>query len=132
MHFLGDVLEVYRKLSVLPRVVPTLQALKYFRTVHKSEHGHADAEFHEGIELAELGRHEEAQKVYDRLPERHQGNAQVEYAKARSYAAVGEYEMAAERLRVAIKKDSKTVKRWASEEKAFDAMRDDSKYSKIL
>ena len=79
-----------------------------------------------------MGRHEEALKIYARLPERHQGNAQLEYAKARSYAADGRYEMAAERLKIAMKKDSKTVKRWAAEEKAFDSMRENSRYSKML
>ena len=47
-----------------------------------------DAFFHKGMEVAELGKHERALEIFDKLFQIHEGNVNVIYAMARSNAAM--------------------------------------------
>ena len=102
-----------------------------FESVHRANPQHLDALFHKGIELAELERHEKAIEVFDKILDRHKGNVNVVYAKARSKAALNEVNEAFDLLNVAIKQ-SKTIKLWARKEKVFQKFYDDPEFQRMV
>ena len=74
-----------------------------------------DAYFHKGMELAELGKHDKALTIFDKLLQIHEGNVNVIYAMARSNAAIANIGRALYLLELAVKKDHKTIKKCNSE-----------------
>ena len=91
-----------------------------------------DAFFHKGIEMAELGKHEMALEIFDKLLQIHKDNVNVIYAKARSNAALDNIDEAIYLLGQAMKKDRKTIKKWAIQEKFFDSLLDDPRFNKLV
>ena len=91
-----------------------------------------DAFFHKGIELAELGKHEKALEIFHKLLQMHNDNASVLYAMARSNAATDNVGRALYLLEQAIKKDRKTIKKWAIEDEFFDSLQDEPKFRKLI
>ena len=91
-----------------------------------------DAFFHKGMESAELGKHEKALEIFDKLLQMHEGNVNVIYAIARSNAAISNVDKALYLLEQAVKKDRKTIKKWAIEDEFFDSLRDDPKFRKLI
>ena len=65
--------------------------------------------FHKGMELAELGKHDKALAIFDKLLQIHEGNVNVIYAMARSNAAISNIGRALYLLELAVKKDRKTI-----------------------
>ena len=84
------------------------------------------------IALAELGRHKEAIEVFDNLLAKHKENVNVLYAKSRSMAALEHTEESLALLGQAIAKDSKTIKKWAKQEKIFEKLSDDERFRKLV
>jgi len=105
--------------------------LNCFENVHRANPQHLDSLFHKGIELAELERHEKAIEVFDNILDKHKGNINVVYAKARSKAALNEVNEAFDLLKVAIK-HSKTIKLWARKEKVFEKFYDDPEFQRMV
>ena len=91
-----------------------------------------DAYFHKGMELAELGKHDKALAIFDKLLQIHEGNVNVIYAMARSNAAISNIGRALYLLELAVKKDRKTIKKWALEDKFFDSLQDELKFRKLI
>ncbi len=91
-----------------------------------------DAFFHKGIELAEIGKHERALEIFDKLLQLHKDNVNVIYAMARSHAAISNVDRALYLLEQAIKKDQKTIKKWAIEDEFFDSLLDEPKFRKLV
>jgi tetratricopeptide (TPR) repeat protein len=91
-----------------------------------------DAFFHKGIELAEIGKHDEAIKNFDTLLKKHVNNVNVIYAKARSKAALNEIDESLALLKQAISKSPKVIKKWAKQEKIFEKLQDDERFRKII
>ena len=87
--------------------------------------------FHKGIELAELERHEKAIEVFDKILDKHKGNVNVVYAKARSKAAMNEVNEAFDLLNLAIKQ-SKAIKLWARKEKVFQKFYEDPEFQRMV
>ena len=81
--------------------------------------------------MAELERHEKAIEVFDKILDKHKGNINVIYAKARSKAAVNEVNEAFDLLKIAIK-NSKTIKLWARKEKVFEKFYDDPEFQRMV
>jgi tetratricopeptide (TPR) repeat protein len=106
-------------------------ALNCFESVHRANPQHLDSLFHKGIELAELERHEKAIEVFDKILDKHKGNVNVVYAKARSKAALNEVNEAFDLLNVAIKQ-SKTIKLWARKEKVFQKFYEDPEFQRMV
>ena len=97
---------------------------------------HADAKFHTGIEMAELGDHRRAIRVFDEILAGRggagAGGASVAYAKSRSLAAEGEGAAAMALLGEAISKDPKTIRAWAREEKIFERYHSSEQFRKMV
>ena len=91
-----------------------------------------DAFFHKGMEVAELGKHERALEIFDKLFQIHEGNVNVIYAMARSNAAISNIGRALYLLELAVKKDRKTIKKWALEDEFFDSLQDEPKFTKLI
>ena len=91
-----------------------------------------DAFFHKGMELAELGKHDKALAIFDKLLQMHEGNVNVIYAMARSNAAIANIGRAIYLLELAVKKDKKTIKKWALEDEFFDSLQDEPKFRKLI
>ena len=91
-----------------------------------------DAFFHKGMESAELGKHEKALEIFDKLLQMHEGNVNVIYAIARSNAAISNVDKALYLLEQAVKKDRKTIKKWAIEDEFFDSLQDEPKFMKLV
>ena len=91
-----------------------------------------DAFFHKGIELAELGKHKRALEIFEKLLQLHKDNVNVIYAMARSNAAISNIDKALYLLEQAVKKDRKTIKRWAAEDEFFDSLLDEPKFRKLV
>jgi tetratricopeptide (TPR) repeat protein len=91
-----------------------------------------DAFFHKGIELAELGKHERALEIFDELLRMHKDNVNVIYAMARSHAAISNVDRALYLLEQAVKKDRKTIKKWAVEDEFFDSLQEEPKFRKLV
>ena len=91
-----------------------------------------DAFFHKGIELAELGKHKRALEIFEKLLQLHKDNVNVIYAMARSNAAISNIDKALYLLEQAMKKDRKTIKRWAAEDEFFDSLFDEPKFRKLV
>ena len=91
-----------------------------------------DAFFHKGMELAELGKHEKALEIFDKLLQIHKDNVNVIYAMARSNAAISNIDRALYLLEQAVKKDRKTIKKWAIEDEFFDSLQDEPKFTKLV
>ena len=91
-----------------------------------------DAFFHKGMELAELGKHDKALAIFDKLLQIHEWNVNVIYAMARSNAAISNIGRALYLLELAVKKDRKTIKKWALEDKFFDSLQDELKFRKLI
>jgi thioredoxin-like negative regulator of GroEL len=91
-----------------------------------------DAFFHKGMELAELGKHERALEIFDKLFQMHEGNVNVIYAMARSNAAMNNVGRAIYLLEQAVKKDRKTIKKWALEDEFFDSLQDEPKFIRLV
>ena len=108
------------------------EALNCFENIYKKHPKHMDAFFHKGIEMAELGKHEKALEIFDKLLQIHKDNVNVIYAKARSNAALDNIDEAIYLLGQAIKKDRKTIKKWAVQEKFFDNLLDDPRFNKLV
>ena len=91
-----------------------------------------DAFFHKGMELAELGKHERALEIFDKLLQIHKNNVSVLYAMARSNAAISNVDRALYLLEQAVKKDRKTIKKWAVEDEFFDSLQEEPKFRKLV
>ena len=91
-----------------------------------------DALFHKGIELAELERHEKAIEVFSKILSKNKDNANIIYAKARSEAALGNYQESMELLKKAVVLNSKTIRDWAKKEKIFEKLHDNEQFKKIV
>ena len=91
-----------------------------------------DAFFHKGMELAELGKHDKALAIFDKLLQVHEGNVNVIYAMARSNAAISNIGRALYLLEQAVKKDRKTIKKWALEDGFFDSLQNEPKFRKLI
>ena len=91
-----------------------------------------DAFFHKGMELAELGKHDKALAIFDKLLQIHEGNVNVIYAMARSNAAIANIGRALYLLELAMKKDRTTIKKWALEDEFFDSLQDEPKFRKLI
>ena len=108
------------------------EALNCFENVCREHPRHTDSLFHKGIELAELGRHENALKIFDKLLSKHKDNPNVLYAKARSLAELDQVGQSMEYLKNAVRKDPKTIRKWAKAEKAFERFEDDERFRRIV
>jgi len=84
------------------------------------------------MELAELGKHERALEIFDKLFQMHEGNVNVIYAMARSNAAMNNVGRAINLLEQAVKKDRKTIKKWALEDEFFDSLQDEPKFTRLI
>ena len=62
----------------------------------------------------------------------HEGNVNVIYAMARSNAAIDNVGKALYLLEQAVKKDRKTIKKWALEDEFFDSLRDEPEFRKLI
>ena len=93
---------------------------------------HIDAIFHKGIELAELGKHDKAIEIFGKILLKHQGNANIIYAKSRSEAALGHYPESMELLKKAIQINDKTIREWAKEEKIFEPLHENEQFRKMV
>jgi thioredoxin-like negative regulator of GroEL len=91
-----------------------------------------DALFHKGMELAEIGKHDKALAIFGGLLQIHEGNVNVIYAMARSNAAIANVGRALYLLEQAVKKDRKTIKKWAIEDEFFDSLQDEPKFRKLM
>ena len=91
-----------------------------------------DALFHKGIELAELGKHDRAIEIFDKLLSKHTDNVNVIYAKSRSMASLNFDEVALSLLKQAISKNPKLIKKWAVKEKTFEKFEDDERFEKLV
>ena len=92
-----------------------------------------DAFFHKGIEMAELGKHEKALEIFDKLLQIHKDNVNVIYAKARSNAALDNIDEAIYLLGQAIKKDRKNYQKNGQFRKNFfDNLLDDPRFNKLV
>jgi len=108
------------------------EALNCFENIYRKHPKHMDAFFHKGIELAELGKHERALEIFDKLLDIHVDNVSVIYAIARSNAAISNVDKALYLLEQAVKKDRKTIKKWAMEDEFFDSLQDEPKFMKLI
>ena len=108
------------------------EALNCFSNLCHIHPQHQDAFFHKGIELAELDRHNESIEIFDKLLSKHKENVNVLYAKSRSMAALERIEESLTLLGQAIAKDSKTIKKWAKQEKIFEKIFDDERFRKLV
>jgi tetratricopeptide (TPR) repeat protein len=108
------------------------EALNCFENICRKHPKHMHAFFQKGMALAELGRHDKALAIFDKLLELDEGNVNVIYAMARSNAAMGNTGRALYLLEQAIKKDRKTIKKWAMEDEFFDSLQDEPKFSKLI
>ena len=106
------------------------ESLECFEKVGRKFPGHRDALFHRGIEHAELGEHELALPVFEQLLSGGP-NANVEYAKARSLAALGRDGEALALLERAVKASPKQIRAWMREEKSFARLRQSEKFRKL-
>jgi len=91
-----------------------------------------DAFFHVGIELAELGKHEKAIEIFDKILSKHKDNVNIIYAKSRSKAELGMYPESLELLKQAISKNPKTIRSWAKEEPIFQKLHRDDEFRKLV
>ncbi len=91
-----------------------------------------DAFFHMGIELAEIGKHEKAIEIFDKILSRHKDNVNIIYAKSRSSAALGRYPQALELLKQSISNGPKVIRSWAKEEPIFQTLHDDAEFRKLV
>ena len=91
-----------------------------------------DAFFHKGIELAELGKHEKAIEIFDKISSKHKDNVNIIYAKSRSKAELGKYPESLELLKQAIAKSPKIIRSWAKEEKIFEKFHSNDEFRKIV
>ena len=91
-----------------------------------------DSYFQIGKELAELGKHDKALAIFDKLLQIHEGNVNVVYAMARSNADIANIGRALYLLELAVKKDRKTIKKWALEDGFFDSLQDEPKFRKLI
>jgi tetratricopeptide (TPR) repeat protein len=108
------------------------EALNCFENICRKHPKHMDAFFHKGMELAELGKHDKALAIFDKLLQMHEGNVNVIYAMARSNAAIANIGRAIYLLELAVKKDKKTIKKWALEDEFFDSLQDEPKFRKLI
>ena len=88
--------------------------------------------FHRGIELAELGKHEKALEIFDKILSKHKDNVNIIYAKSRSKAELGMYPESLELLKQAISKNPKTIRTWAKEEPIFAKLHDNEQFRKLV
>ena len=91
-----------------------------------------DAFFHKGIELAELGKHEKAIEIFDKILSEHKDNVNIIYAKSRSMAELGKHHESLQLLKQAIVKNPKIIRSWAKEEKAFERFHTNDEFKKIV
>ena len=91
-----------------------------------------DAYFHKGIELAELGNHEKAIRIFDEILPKHKDNVNIVYAKSRSFAAIGDYATAMKLLKESVSKSPKTIREWAKEEKIFEKLHGNDEFRKLV
>ena len=84
------------------------------------------------MELAEIGKHDKALVIFGGLLQMHEGNVNVIYAMARSNAAMNNVGRALYLLEQAVKKDRKTIKKWALEDEFFDSLQDEPKFTRLI
>ena len=108
------------------------EALNCFENICQKHPKHMDALFHKGMELAEIGKHDKALAIFGGLLQIHEGNVNVVYAMARSNAAIANVGRALYLLEQAVKKDRKTIKKWAIEDEFFDSLQDEPKFRKLM
>ena len=108
------------------------EALNCFENIYRKHPKHMDAFFHKGMELAELGKHERALEIFDKLLRVHEGNVNVIYAMARSNAAISNVDKALYLLELAVKKNKKTIRKWAMEDEFFDSLQDEPRFNKLI
>ena len=128
----GNVNTVFYKGIVLGKMKKHEEALNCFENISRKHPKHLDAFFHKGIELAELGKHDKALEIFDKILQIHGDNVNVIYAMARSHAATSNVDRALYLLEQAVKKDRKTIKKWAIEDEFFDSLQDEPKFRKLM
>ena len=128
----GNVNTAFYRGIVLGKMKKHEEALNCFENICRKHPKHMDAYFHKGMELAELGKHDRALAIFDKLLQIHEGNVNVIYAMARSNAAIANIGRALYLLELAVKKDRKTIKKWALEDEFFDSLQDEPKFRKLI
>ena len=107
------------------------EAVRNFEMILRTDPNDVEVMLKLGYSRFHLDDHSEAMRVYDKILDKHKGNINVVYAKARSKAALNEVNEAFDLLNVAIK-HSKTIKLWARKEKVFEKFYDDPEFQRMV
>jgi tetratricopeptide (TPR) repeat protein len=91
-----------------------------------------EAIFYKATELSELGRHDEAIVIFDKILKEFPKNGTIIYAKARSKAQLGQNDDALILLAQAISHYGRTIKNWAVKDSSFDKIKGDPRFKTIV
>ena len=120
------------KAIILGKMHQNRDALDILERLERRFGAHPDIAFQRGVQLAELGRYDQAIGVFEDIPGKHRDSAILLYSLSRCRAGLGEGEAALDLLGRAVSKDAKTIRAWAREENVFLPLRQDPRFRKMV